>query len=104
MINYKKYKRSYLLPILTFAIIFNIVGGIILKYLFFELGILPMYKSIFENIPYFLQITFLSTIYFYMVARDKEWTVFQSLLSATFFFTCSIVGVIIATYLIINKQ
>lgn len=98
MINYKKYKGSNLLLILTFAIIFNTVGGIILKYLFFEFGILPMYDPIFGNLLYVLPIMFLGAIYFYMVARDKKWTPIQSVLFATFCFICGIAGVIIATY------
>lgn len=57
-----------------------------------------MYGTIFEILPYVLPIMFLGAIYFYISARDKKWTVFQSLLFATFSFICGIVGVIIATY------
>jgi uncharacterized BrkB/YihY/UPF0761 family membrane protein len=98
MINYKKYKPSHLLLILTFIILFANIGGIILKYLFFEFGILPMYDPIFGNLPYTLPILFLGSIYFYLVARDKKWTPIQSVLFATFCFICGTAGVIIATY------
>lgn len=91
-------KWVWILLTLAFAIVFNIAGAIILKPLFFNLGILPNYEQFFGKLPYVLPIMFLSTIYFYMVGRNKNWNTAQSMLFAISCFACGLMAVIMASY------